>query len=438
MGAVPGLKRVMNRKEWLRAFGACSVLLLAGCRCSSVGYFRAASTLPEESHSSASLKFEIGCGRRALYPLACMNIIADDFRFAGELWHEASGFSIIFWPFIAIDLPISLCSDVVSMPWQIARYQDFPEDDPIDSREGRRLYLGPVVPEVLRALRDTQAADGRWTGGKSVLADTALVALALTERGDWQRFPTEDDLNFRPMLVRAAEYLVSCVDVSDGGVRLLGEDADPRAFPIAALALTEIGMMTRNPNICGFLPVIQTRLAKDLAEEKNSTLTPVVAERLGWMVLALEMGQTDGCAPAEAKALLDAVRSRLAGYAPLAGSYYETRQLYRIAYVEGGDEAACRAFIERLQANKHSLCKSDWCEKVVRGDDGKLHWACWLGSHCPIGKDQFPLIGLGIVADSALGVLQVSFPVSHRVPAKAMQPETMSGRSAGKKIEVEI
>ena len=328
-----------SRGRFLRnVFGACGMMFLAGCRCSSFGYFHAARTLPEESQSSSSLEWDFG--RRARYPLACMNMTADDFRFAGELWHEASAFSIICWPFIAIDLPISLCADVVSMPWQIARYQDFPEDDPIDSCEGRRLYRGPAVPEVLRALRETQAADGRWTGGRSVLADTALVALALTERGDGQGlFPTEDDQNFRPVLVRATEYLVSCVGVSEEGVRLLGEDADPRAFPIAALALTEIGMMTHNPKIGEFLPAIQARLAKELAQEMNVVLTPVVAERLGWMVLALEMGQAGGCAPAEAKALLDAVRPQLAGCAMLVGSYYETRQLYRAAYGEEGDEA---------------------------------------------------------------------------------------------------
>ena len=425
-----------SRGRFLRnVFGACGMMFLAGCRCSSFGYFHAARTLPEESQSSSSLDWDFG--RRARYPLACMNMTANDFRFAGELWHEASAFSIIHWPFIAIDLPISLCADVVSMPWQIARYQDFPEDDPIDSREGRRLYRGPAVPEVLRALRETQAADGRWTGGRSVLADTALVALALTERGDGQGlFPTEDDQNFRPVLVRATEYLVSCVGVSEEGVRLLGEDADPRAFPIAALALTEISMVTHNPKIGEFLPAIQARLAKELAQEMNVVLTPVVAERLGWMVLALEMGQAGGCAPAEAKALLDAVRPRLAGCAMLVGSYYETRQLYRAAYGEKGDESAVRAFGARLKTNRQRLCKSDWCAKVVRGDDGKPHWSCWLGSG---GTDQFPLSGLGIVADSALGVLQVTFPVSHRRSSKAEQPESKSDdRPANQGIEVEL
>ena len=181
---------------------------------------------------------------------------------------------------------------------------------------------------------------------------------------------------------------------------------------------------------------IQARLAKELAQEKNVVLTPVVAERRGWMVLALEMGQAGGCAPAEAKALLDAVRPQLARCAMLVGSYYETRQLYRAAYGEEGDEAAVRAFGARLKTNRQRLCKSDWCAKVVRGDDGKPHWSCWLGSD---GTDQFPLSGLGIVADSALGVLQVTFPVSHRRSSKAEQPESKSDdRPANQGIEVEL
>ena len=82
------------RGRFLRnVFGACGVMFLAGCRCSSFGYFHAARTLPEESQSSSSLEWDFG--RRARYPLACMNMTADDFRFAGELWHEASAFSII-------------------------------------------------------------------------------------------------------------------------------------------------------------------------------------------------------------------------------------------------------------------------------------------------------------------------------------------------------
>lgn len=418
----------MKREKLIWGLGFCGILLFAGCQCSSVGYFSDACTLPEESRADSC--FEWDFGRRARYPLACMNMTVNDFRFAGKLWKEAPGFSILFWPFIALDIPFSLCGDVVSMPWQTARYQDFPDDDPIDPQMGRRLYRGEAVPEVLRALRGTQAVDGRWTGGKSVLADTALVALALTWHGEWSASTSEEgDKWFRPMLVRATDYVVSCVDLSKGGVRLLGEDADTRAFPIAACALTEIGGLTRRPNIRAFLPAIQARLAKELAQEKDLVLTPLVAERLGWMVLALESGLADGCAPARTQALLDAVRPRLADYEPLKGSYYDMRQLYRVACVKGGRDTACLAFSGRMKENRRRLEKSGSYVKVVRGVDGRPHWQCCVYDNGPNAKN-----GLGLVADSALGVLQVSFPAPHRVPVKRPQGDGQTTEPSAKEV----
>ena len=167
-------------------FVAIGLLGLSGC--CSCAYFDDACTRPEESSVSG-----LHCGRREEWPRACMNITAKECGLISDGMDEDVVLGSLFGLCLLPDVACSLCVDLVTMPWQLSRYKDFPEEralDPSLEKTSCRgwsnpAYQGPAVPEVLRDLRSRQAADGRWTGGKSILADTALVALALAWRGEY-------------------------------------------------------------------------------------------------------------------------------------------------------------------------------------------------------------------------------------------------------------
>lgn len=401
-------------------FVAIGLLGLSGC--CSCAYFDDACTRPEESSASG-----LHCGRREEWPRACMNITAKECGLISDGMGEDLVLGSLLGLCLLPDVACSLCVDLVTMPWQLSRYKDFPEEralDPSLEKTSCRgwsnpAYQGPAVPEVLRDLRSRQAADGRWTGGKSILADTALVALALAWRGEYLKpdDQVEGDDNFASMLRDAEKYLVRCATVSGDTVRLLGEDADPRAFPIVAAALAELGGRIHREETWTLAQKCLSRAAAELVREQQVELTELSAERLGWLVLALEAGLNGGWKTDGIEDALDAVRARLLDYPPLKGTYYDTRRLYA-GFLRGDPdlEAQYRA---RIKENNKWLLDNIGSGEIVRGADGKLHWksALYRRGNTTGLRDS----GLGQTADDALGVLQVTFPVSHR-PSASQNP----------------
>ena len=390
---------------WHGLFAAVAAIGLSGC--CMLAYIDDACNLPEESSAC-------GCnyGRRVNWPRSCMNMTANDFKTIWGFMDESLIGGCLIAPFILPDVPFSLCADLVSMPWQLSRYKDFPEDSAIDSLLGRPAYRGAPVPEVLRVLRSRQAADGRWTGGKSVLADTALVALALTYRGEHRKAVDsfDGDEYFMPVLSAAMDWLERNADTSSGTVRFFGEEADPRAFPIAAASVVAIWAETRSP---AFRPLAQKcleRAASELVRDQNADLDTLTAERLGWLVLALASGQAEGWKGNVdgLDSALGAVRDRLAGCASLKGSYYDTCRLF--GAVVRGEPGAQALFSERQKENWVWISNNITGGQRVRGADGKYHWMASLGRKASTAGYRGS--GLGRTADDALGVLQVSFPVS--------------------------
>ena len=399
-------------------FVAIGLLGLSGC--CSCAYFDDACTRPEESLASG-----LHCGRREEWPRAYMNITAKECGLIADGMGEDVVLGSLLGLCLLPDVACSLCVALVTMPWQLSRYKDFPEKRTMDpslvnnSSWSDPTYRGAAVPEISRSLRSRQAADGRWTGGKSVLADTALVALALAWRGEYLRCNTqvEGDDNFAPMLRDAEKYLVRCCTVSGDTVRLLGEDADPRAFPIAAAALAELGGRIHREETWTLAQKCLSRAAAELVREQQVELTELSAERLGWLVLALEAGLNGGWKTDGIEDALDAVRARLLDYPPLKGTYYDTRRLYA-GFLRGDSdlEAQYRA---RIKENNKWLLDNIGSGEIVRGAEGKLHWksALYRRENTTGLRDS----GLGQTADDALGVLQVTFPVSHR-PSASQNP----------------
>lgn len=214
------------------------IILFAGMAalvsgCASIKYFDDALSTPEEPRAKSGYG---GTGRRSEWPYPCMNMTMKDLTAFSGMWEEGGVFAAVFvWPFLAIDVPMSLISDTVSLPWQLARDLDVPFD-------ARRQ----AVLEMLRGLVADQSPKGCWLDGKSILADTSLVVLALAELGRIAPAELADGGEFARPFARAADYLMSCADVSGGDFWILGEDTDARALPLAACALAAIAEHRRD------------------------------------------------------------------------------------------------------------------------------------------------------------------------------------------------
>jgi hypothetical protein len=248
-----------------------------------------------------------------------------------------------------------------------------------------------------------------------------LVALALAWRGEYLKPDNQDegDDNFAPMLRDAEKYLVRCATVSGDTVRLLGEDADSRAFPIAAAALAELGGRIHREETWTLAQKCLSRAAVELVREQQVELTELSAERLGWLVLALQAGLNGGWKMDGIEDVLDAVRTRLLDYPPLKGSYYDTRRLYA-GFLRGDPDLGAQ-YLARIKENKKWILDNIGSTEIVRGADGKLHWKASL-YRIGTAKERRGS-GLGQTADDALGVLQVTFPVSHRPSASQKAKE---------------
>lgn len=111
-------KKKFNRIARLPTFLIVMVWALLFSGCASIGYFDRNDDPKDEGVISG----------RETYPWAVMNITRSELCGIGYLGWKGGPFALLSWsPYFAIDLPISLCVDTVTMPWQIYRYSNFPD-----------------------------------------------------------------------------------------------------------------------------------------------------------------------------------------------------------------------------------------------------------------------------------------------------------------------
>ena len=390
--------------------GAALLGLSAGC--ASISYFQTVSTLPVEAPYGRSGH---NCGQ--VWPHPCFNMTAGDFRAYGYV-AQGGGlvFALLWLPGLVVDLPISLCADILSFPWQTARYRSFPENGvPVyDSDSKRYCYMSPMTLQLLRGLKAKQNADGSWTSGDSVLISTSLSVLALSRHGDTPtgNSPTGE---FVQTYLKGIEYLRQCAFERDGRLCFRGEGKDPRAFSIAAATLIETYGLSMNPNMMDIAAGCVSRLAKDRFPCLSGETDEKTADELRWLVMALATAKASSFSTPEIESRLTEAKARLASFGKGDGGYYDAWSEYAALVARGSRED-----FERWEAGNEARKERigscvDPMEEPVKDDTGTWRWAGLVHADRYNGRVISPS-GFGEIADTALLILQFEWPVSVRRP----------------------
>lgn len=379
--------------------------LCAGC--ASTSYFHTVLTLPVEAPYRS-------CGHNCgqVWPYSCFNMTVGDFRAYGCAAESGGPLVALFWlPALAIDLPISLCADILSSPWQVARYRSFPENGVrgYDSSLKRNYYMSAMTPQLLRGLKVKQNADGSWASGDSVLIATSLSVLALSRHGD---APTGNPPTgeFVQTYLKGVEYLRQCAFERDGRLCFRGEEKDSRAFPIAAATLIEIHRLSRDQNLQDIAAGCAARLTKDRFPCLSGKTDEATAEELRWLVMALTAAKASHFSSPEIESRLTEAKAHLSSYGKGDGGYYDAWSEQK-TLVERGSQEDFDRWAEGNKARKERIGFSvGVLNEPVKDETGAWRWAGLV--HASADKEQgIRPSGFGEIADTALLILQFAWRV---------------------------
>ena len=375
--------------------GAVGLLMLGGCWSASYAYLGKVRKEPDELPSVVTSDV---CEERWVHP--CFTATTRDFVALGYVGEKCPLALPFLLPFIVPDIPVSLCTDIVTMPWQIARYRRFTSDD-------ANVPRSEMVSELLRSLKEEQNATGQISAVGSDLANTALTVLALLHRGDLPGCNTE----FSEMCGKGIDYLVSRADAGEAAIKLDDDDKkDPRVFLIAADALASAYGYTRREDFRELAEKCTARVVKEaVAMESESVLAAKLdekkAEQFRWIVMALHDAKDAGLAVADLDARLECAKTMLARHGKGDNGYYDVWELHRKVFVDGTADAG--AWTALLAARKDAVRKGLLVGGTVQDKEGKWRWR----STAHPREGGIAESGLGYIADTALAVLQLEWPV---------------------------
>ncbi len=409
----------------LLRMGLVSLALLACGGCTAVGYFHTVATCPTEApwQSQGYLSGQV-------YPHACFNMTAADLRAGGYLLGRGGPLIGLFWlPFFAVELPVSLCADVVSTPWQVVRYRSFPEygikghDESLD----RTYYMSPLVPQLLRGLKTMQDPDGGWSARTNRLAATSLAVLALARHGDTP-WTSPSSQEFVSAFSRGAEALRTSAEVMPGGIRFRGESDDPRAFPMAAAAVIEVCGLSREGVWRELAEKCVARLAEDEAPFWSAELDARTIECLRWTVMALESAKSRSLDVPGLDARLKRAKFRLSCHgAGDEGVYDAWCEHYALEAGEAGADSRWRFFDKARMDRIAKLWSVRSLPEPVKDDAGTPRWAGFVEGDETDAR-YVRASGLGKVADTALLVLPFVWPESAYSCRAAGSVVSLSGK----------
>ena len=376
----------------------CVVGLLMLCGCTLERYDYEMSREPYERPSVVTDDF-----REDNHVQPCFIVTTmcwEKFAHPGDQYMGPIGLFVLLGHFLG-DTSFSLCADIVTMPWQIARYMRFTSDDSDASRSA-------MVPELLRYLN---IGENYLNVGENQhrLVNTALTVLALLHHGDLPGCETE----FSEMCEKGIEHLVSCADTSGTKIRFKGEDADPRALFIASDALVSAYGYTRNPNLREIAEKCAARVSEEVASVGvDAVIDEKTAGKLRWAVMTLQDAKGAGLSVADLYACLERARALLSRYGKGDNGYYDVWELWRKVFVDGTADAGAWATL--YATRRDAVRKSIYVSGSVQDKDGEWRWRSDVRP-CEGGIEES---GLGRDADIALAVLQLTWPISNRCPPK--------------------
>jgi hypothetical protein len=168
------------------------------------------------------------------------------------------------------------------------------------------LRTEECVMKVLWWLKGTQNADGSWSSrsiGNNRLINTSLAILTYLAHGEYPGSESPYKKDFGPVVRKAIQYVMSCVEETSSGIKMKGSDGNEYAFLISTYALCEAYCMTKNPDVKDAAILCLERIIKcqtstggwDYQLDKNSTSDDVFAA--GWALQALKAGKLAGLCP---------------------------------------------------------------------------------------------------------------------------------------------
>lgn len=383
------------------SLGVVGLLMLCGCTIEK--YDHMVSSEPDERPSVVTDDF---CEENYVQPCFVVTTMClEKFSHPGDQYMGPMGLVVLCGHFLA-DTSFSFCTDVVTMPWQLLRYRRFTSD-------GDDVPRSAIVPELLRRLKGDQQSDGGISGIGSAthrLANTSLTVLALLHHGDLPGHNGE----FSEMCRKGVDYLVSCADTNGAAIRFKGEDADPRAFFIAADALVSTYGCTRNPNLREIAEKCAARVAGEVASSVGADveMDEKTAGKLRWVVMTLQDAKDAGLQVANLDMCLERSKSVLARHGKGDNGYYDVWELWRKVHVDGTADAGAWATL--YAARKEAVRRSIYVCGTEQDKEGKWRWKSTIHP-CEGGIAESRL---GQDSDIALAVLQLTWPISNRCPPK--------------------
>ena len=382
------------------SLGVVGLLMLCGCTIEK--YDHMVSSEPDERPSVVTDDF---CEENYVQPCFVVTTMClEKFSHPGDQYMGPIGLVVLCGHFLA-DTSFSFCADVVTMPWQLLRYRRFTSD-------GDDVPWSAMVPELLRRLKGDQESNGCISGIGSAthrLANTSLMVLALLHHGDLPGHNGE----FSEMCRKGVDYLVSCADTNGAAIRFKGEDADPRAFFIAADALVSTYGYTRNPNLREIAEKCVARVAGEVASVRaDAEIGEKTAGKLRWVVMTLQDAKDAGLQVANLDMCLERSKSILARHGKGDNGYYDVWELWRKVHVDGTADAGAWATL--YAARKEAVRRSIYVCGMEQDKEGKWRWKSTIHP-CEGGIAES---GRGQDSDIALAVLQLTWPISNRCPPK--------------------
>ena len=266
-----------------------------------------------------------------------------------------------------------------------------------------------AVYEVLWWLKATQQEDGSWNDGPCPVAATALGICAFLAHGEFPYSPSSYAKDFSGTVIAASEYVMGCVSETNGVLRIRGGEDDERSLPIVTMALCELYGMTRNPDAKGNAVLCLRHLVGRVRSGLESGEWQKKDELLLWTAEALWAAKWSmskvGALSEEEKSCQNELRvkvfeltSRLNDNGYSGGRRRYCAWMSAAATKKDGEEyfnwrrGKEAAFVKALKEGQEKITDTK----------GILHRKFFLSESI----DAKPS-GLGISADSALGVMEL-------------------------------
>ena len=417
----------MNTRRNFTLGVAAGLLMLSGC--ASTAYLVTAASEPDEVPSGSAKSFP-GM-RRRYFNATCADL---EFPLVMAMAGRSDWCGAAAVPFAVVDLPFSICTDVVTMPWQARRHSRIFE--PWRLKSDDRVTRG-MVHEILEWLKTQQAETGEIKGGKSELVNTGLTVLELLHRGVGPGYAClKCDQDLACMCGKGVDYLVNMAHGGANGTQVAfnGEEKDPRAFIIAANALVSAhGYKKCDLKLREIAEQCATRAAGWVKEIQDKGLDEESADVLRWTVITLQDAIDINLNVENLGTQLECARAKLSEWGKADNGYFEAWDKYRNFYIVSSEEAS-RDWCDFFKARRKAVAASLEVCGICKDGDGK---SCWMSMVVPC-KEGIAASGLGQAADAALAALQITWTRATRPPPTEEQKRRLSEPTTSDGVSIDI